>query len=225
MLSIVVSVLAWLLVAAGAIALIARQVVSTWHPFIIAAVMLPLLTAGVLLAVLGFGVTRRWIPLALAVLVLALMAIPPGRVLLRSGARTAGVPLTVMTSNMRLGEADPAQILAAARSHGVQLLMLQELSRPALARLKADGIDTYFRYSYTRAQGGGSGIGLFSVFPLAEQRVYPDFWLQVISARISLDGGRSRPAAGSPTVTGSVRCWPRRPGRSSTPGTSTPRSI
>jgi endonuclease/exonuclease/phosphatase (EEP) superfamily protein YafD len=190
-LSILIAVVAWVLVAAGLFGLIARTVVSSWHPLIIAATALPFISAGVLVAVLGFGATRRWLPLGISVVLLVVLAVPQARILVRSPGRPVGTPLRIMTFNMRLGDADVHQVLATARSHGAQLLMLQELSYPALQRLRAAGIDTQFRYSYANARGGGSGIGLFSVVPLADEHNYPDFWLQVISARITLPSGPS----------------------------------
>jgi endonuclease/exonuclease/phosphatase (EEP) superfamily protein YafD len=179
-----------LLVAAAAASLLARYLVSSSHIVVIAAVAVPYATIAALVAVLGFGAGRRWPALGVAAVVLVALAAPQARILVRSGSHASGTPLTIMTSNLRLGEANPEQLLAAARSHGAQLLMLQELSRPALLRLQHDGIDSMFKYSYTRAQGGGSGIGLFSVFPLSQERNYPDFWLQVISARITLPTGQ-----------------------------------
>lgn len=191
MLSIIVAALAWILFAGGLFGLIAGNVVSTWHPLVIAATAVPLLTLGAIVGAIGLGLTRRWISLGVAVLLVLALAVPQLRVLLRSPGRPAGTPLRIMSFNMRLGDADTDQVLQVARSQGAQLLMLQELSRPALQRLESAGIAGHYRYSYTNARGGGSGIGLFSVFPLSQEHNYPNFWLQVISARITVPSGPS----------------------------------
>jgi endonuclease/exonuclease/phosphatase (EEP) superfamily protein YafD len=179
----------WGLAILGALSLFARNIASDRAPLVMAAAAVPVATLLTLLAVVGLAAGRRWISLTVAFAILVALLVPLARPLLHSDANRTGRPLRVMTFNLQLGQADVDALLDVARSRGAQLLMLQELTEPALARLQAAGISQTYRYQYVQPGRSASGVGLFSTFPLSDKRTYPDFQLRVVSATVTLPGG------------------------------------
>ena len=101
------------------------------------------LAAGVTAIVLF--VARRVAASASAVAAVAHLAARahPGAPLPRHGdaGRRRPPTLTVMTLNMFFGEADAGQIVAAVRTHGVELLAAQELTHDGVEALRRAGIE------------------------------------------------------------------------------------
>jgi endonuclease/exonuclease/phosphatase (EEP) superfamily protein YafD len=182
---LVLTVLCWLLVLAGLVCLLARNVVSTRHVLVLAATALPLVGLACLLPVLVFLATRRWIELAISVLVVLGLLVPLTTSVLNF-RDDSGIPLRIMTLNMRLGEADADQIVTAVRTHQVTVLMLQEFSPAAQQRLESAGLDLLLGYHYLAAKPGSDGAGIYSADPLSDLRSYPGFNLQVLSATIAV---------------------------------------
>ena len=79
-----------------------------------------------------------------------------------------GPVLHVMSSNMRVGGADPATIVRLAREHHVDLLAIQEYTPAARAALAEDGLRSLFVYVAETPLGGAGGSALFSRYPLTD---------------------------------------------------------
>ncbi len=191
-------VAAWVLIAAGALCLLARSVTSINHVLVLSACASPyapllLVAAGVIL-----GVGRHWVQLAVAIVVLIALLVPlVPTALRRPVADSAADGLTVMTFNMRLGSADAESVVREVGRHDVGLLMLQEMTPAALARLRAAGIDAAMHYSYPVPGERAAGVAVFSRYPLADERSYPGFPNSVISVRVSLPMGATLTAFSS----------------------------
>jgi endonuclease/exonuclease/phosphatase (EEP) superfamily protein YafD len=79
-----------------------------------------------------------------------------------SAVAAGGPPLHVMTANLRFGRADTAQVLEAARSEGIDVLVLQEVTPEALTGLREAGVAEAFRHHAGRPEPGPAGTMVFS---------------------------------------------------------------
>jgi len=77
-----------------------------------------------------------------------------------------GPTLHVLSSNMKIGAADPSAILSLARQHLTDVLSLDEYTPDAQAALVAAGIRTQFPYSAQTPLPGAFGSAIFSRYPL-----------------------------------------------------------
>lgn len=77
-----------------------------------------------------------------------------------------GDQLRVMSMNMRVGEADPATIVALVRSQRVDVLAVQELTPEAQRSLADHGIAEILPFSHWSTMDGAGGSGLYSRFQL-----------------------------------------------------------
>jgi endonuclease/exonuclease/phosphatase (EEP) superfamily protein YafD len=84
--------------------------------------------------------------------------------MVRAEAASPGDSVSVMTANLLLGRADVADVLVAARSDDVSLLVLEEMRPAALERLEAAGVDGLFPF---RA-GDPTDTMIFSRSPLSD---------------------------------------------------------
>jgi endonuclease/exonuclease/phosphatase (EEP) superfamily protein YafD len=110
----------------------------------------------------------RW-ALLLAVLLAAAQLVTLAPAYVGSRADADGRPtLTVMTSNLRFGRADAAQIVRAVREHHVDVLATEELTTHAVERLQAAGLRTLLPYFLDHSAFGTTGTGLWSRLPLEE---------------------------------------------------------
>ena len=127
------------------------------------------LSLGALVAAVLFAFVRTpagWVGCAVsAVLVVWLVALHAPNFVAASAPST-GTNVVVMTSNLKIGGADPASVVAAVRSHHVDVLMLEELTPEARVALQHAGLDALLSHSVTDPQEGGAGTGLWSRFPL-----------------------------------------------------------
>jgi len=78
--------------------------------------------------------------------------------------------LRVMTVNLRLGEADTAQVVELAQRHDVDVLALQEVTPVALGDLRSAGIEEAYPHSAGAAAEGPAGTMVFSAYPLRDVR-------------------------------------------------------
>jgi endonuclease/exonuclease/phosphatase (EEP) superfamily protein YafD len=101
--------------------------------------------------------------------------------------------LTVLTANLKLGEADPAGVVAAARAAGADVVLLQELTPAERERLTGAGLDQLLPHSVVDARRGADGVGLWSRFPLADEQRHGGFVFAAVSARLSMGDGRPTP--------------------------------
>jgi endonuclease/exonuclease/phosphatase family metal-dependent hydrolase len=116
-----------------------------------------------------FALTRRqWLAAAVALVAAAALTVAVLPRALPAKSPATGVRLRVMTSNMLLGGADPAAIVRLVREHDVDVLAVQEFTPEAEAALKGAGLDQLLPYSSLAAEGGASGSGLYSRFPITD---------------------------------------------------------
>lgn len=103
-----------------------------------------------------------------------------------SAAEAASGPhLRVMTSNLRLGDADPTEVVDVAVDRGVDLLVLEEVTPQARAALRAAGIRRAFDHSAGRAAPGPAGTMVFSTHPLQDvQRLGTPFGSFEVDVRL-----------------------------------------
>ena len=120
-----------------------------------------------------FALLRRQWPaavVALAAAVLLTVAVLPRA--LPGKSLATGVRLQVMTSNLRLGGADPAAVVQLVRDHDSEVLAVQEFSPEAEAGLKAAGLDQLLPYSSLAAAPGADGSAVYSRFPITDGGVH-----------------------------------------------------
>nr|WP_312034115.1 endonuclease/exonuclease/phosphatase family protein [Actinoplanes sp. TBRC 11911] len=117
--------------------------------------------------------TRRWTAAGVALIGTAVLvaAVLPRVLPDRDRGPADGVRITVMTSNMRLGGADPRTIVRLVRENDVVILALQELSPDARAALTTAGLDELLPYHSLGDEPGASGSGLYSRFPITDGAV------------------------------------------------------
>jgi endonuclease/exonuclease/phosphatase (EEP) superfamily protein YafD len=119
-----------------------------------------------------------WLALLLAIPAVTLLAwqLPPAR---RTGGETARVPrqlsdpppgaltLRVLTLNLWGGSADPAAVVRAIERHGVDVLVVQELTPGMVDRLADARIGTLLPYCHLDPRPKALGTGLWARWPLA----------------------------------------------------------
>lgn len=84
-----------------------------------------------------------------------------------------GPRLHVLSSNMKIGAADPATIVALAKLHRTDVLALDEYTPQAQQGLAAAGIDSLFAYSAQTPRPGATGSAIFSRYPLQDTGYRP----------------------------------------------------
>jgi endonuclease/exonuclease/phosphatase (EEP) superfamily protein YafD len=123
---------------------------------------------------------RRWVVAGIAALValcLAACVVPRG---LGGPDRAHGPALRAMTSNLRVGGADPGTLVALVRRQGVDLLALQEFTPRAEEALRDAGLERLLPYHAAYPVDGVGGAALYSRYPLRDTgfRPLPPFFGQ-----------------------------------------------
>src|SRR5262249_36317188 len=113
-------------------------------------------------------VVRRWPATVVAALCTATLVSPVVPRIVGGPYPGSGPVLHVMSSNMRIGGADPATIVRLAREHHADVLAIQEYTPAARAALLADGLGSLFPYVAETPLGGGGGSALYSRYPLTD---------------------------------------------------------
>lgn len=76
--------------------------------------------------------------------------------------------LHVLTSNLRFGEADTSQVVEVALANDVDVLVLEEVTPQALARLEGAGLGRAFTHRAGRTAQGPAGTMVFSRYRLTK---------------------------------------------------------
>lgn len=144
------------LLAVVALGVSARWLDATWLVPVVQA-FFPIFGASALvLLVVSAALRYRW--LALCGLVVAILPAALGMASLRSDTVPAGPhDEVVMTLNLQYGQADPVQVVAAARERHVDTLVLQECTPQELAALRKHGLDAVLPRQAGRARAGLRG--------------------------------------------------------------------
>jgi endonuclease/exonuclease/phosphatase (EEP) superfamily protein YafD len=175
-------------VAVAACGLISRYLPITNHAVLGAAALSPYLMAGALLAVALFGAARQWLLVGVAAgLVAAMIAVQAPLFIASNDTQAQGVKLRIISANLKEGEADPKYLVASARERA-DVLSFQELTPTAVGRLSAAGIDAAFPYRWLDAKPNAQGIGIWSRFPLEDQRRIEGYGFAQISAQTRVPG-------------------------------------
>jgi len=96
--------------------------------------------------------------------------------------------LTVMTTNLRLGQADPHVVVSLATEHDVDVLAVQELTDSAATKLYDAGLDRLMPYRIIAPRAAGAGVGLWSREPLTDATVVPGFGFDPVRAQLTVRG-------------------------------------
>lgn len=97
---------------------------------------------------------------------------------------------SIMTSNMEFGAASVETIMAAVRAHGVQTLVLLEVTPDALSRLQRAGVDRLLPHRVGETRTDSRGTLILSSHPLTAQHAPV------------VDGGATMPVARVHTESG-----------------------
>ena len=91
--------------------------------------------------------------------------------------------------NARGGAADPAAIVRILRQHDVDVLAVQELTPPMVARLTAAGLTQLLPFSHLDPWPGSRGTGLWARWPLMPLEPVPGLTWAAPRARVDPLGG------------------------------------
>ncbi|KUI29201.1 endonuclease/exonuclease/phosphatase family protein [Mycobacterium sp. GA-2829] len=152
--------------AAALTGLIAGYLPITRHSLLIVASASPYLMLGApIAAALLLG--RGWILASLAAILTALLVTI--QLPLYAGAEVVepSMGVRVMTSNLGMGQTDPAALTATAQQ-STDILVLQEMTGEAAEGLSAAGIDRTFPHRLRNARPAACGVGIWSRYPLSE---------------------------------------------------------
>ncbi|TQN47308.1 endonuclease/exonuclease/phosphatase (EEP) superfamily protein YafD [Humibacillus xanthopallidus] len=153
------------LVAVGSL----RWVDTTAYPVVVLQTAAPFVAIGLLLLTVVTVVLRRWwvlVPVGVALVVAAAQVVPA---FVSHASPDATRDLTVMSANLRVGRAQPTQLMDAVRFHAVDVLVLTEVTPSALEGLSREGADSYFPQRAGEAEVDGyAGTMVLSRYPLRE---------------------------------------------------------
>jgi endonuclease/exonuclease/phosphatase (EEP) superfamily protein YafD len=159
-------VIAFLLVVLSAVGAL-RWLDVTAQPVVVLQTAGPFVLLGVLSLLVATLLLRRWwmaLPVGLVLTVAAVLAAPA------FGSDTAPRnprDLTVMSANLWSGRADAQQVMDAVRYHGVDVLVLTEVTPDAVTQLDAAGADGWFTSRTGAAHAGTfTGTMIWSRYPL-----------------------------------------------------------
>jgi endonuclease/exonuclease/phosphatase family metal-dependent hydrolase len=134
----------------------------TFTPYMGLLSFLPLLVALIL---------RRWAvaAAAFAVVVAFAFALLPRAIPAGQPEVDGGVEVRVMASNLFNGRGDPRTIVDLVRQERIDILALEELTPEEVGRLERAGLRRLLPNGvFDRAQGGASGSGLYTRWPLRQ---------------------------------------------------------
>ena len=182
------AVLGYLAVAAGVAGVVAHfrapgsgvaLGVSAFSPYLMLCSPLALLLLGVSL--------RRWALVLPGAATLFLLFVQAPLFVAQSTPVHAR-DLRVMTLNLRLGQADPDSVVAAARHSGAEVLMLEELTASEQDALETAGLDRLLPYRATDPRNTAQGTGLWSRYPLRDVTRHSGFTFALVTARVAVPG-------------------------------------
>ena len=140
-------------------------------------------------AVVLFALARTRIGVAVAGILTIILALSQVPLYLGTASPAPGsTPLTVMTLNMHYGEADPEAVLAAVRTHDVDVLATVEMTPEAVDGLQRAGIDDLLPFNDLKPRGNASGNGVWSRLPMTHVDTPGDFAHQPVSTMLDYHG-------------------------------------
>ena len=169
-----------------ATALIARLIPITNHVILGIAALSPYLAAGAAVAAVLLLVTRRWLT-ATAAIALTALAVATQLPLFTGTAPDQGPTVRVFTANVHVGGADPKALLDIA-TQKADVVILEELTQQLADALDHGGISQAFPYRALEPGEDGSGVGIWSRFPITYSERIGGYRLGMISADIATPG-------------------------------------
>jgi endonuclease/exonuclease/phosphatase (EEP) superfamily protein YafD len=145
----------------------------------------PYLSLAAPLSAVLFALARHWPGLVLALVPTVIGLAVQLPLYVAAPAPSHGTDLVVMTANIRLGGADAASAVQAARDQRVDVLMIEELTPAAAARLNSAGITRQFPYHLALPRDSAGGTGLWSRLPLRDARAIPGLTFAAVTAGIT----------------------------------------
>lgn len=180
---------AWLAVSVGVFGIYLHSTQSTTKILVLLAAFAPYVMLAGLLGLLLSTVAKHRMGVWASVVVVGVAVWTQLPVFVANGAAGAGAQLTAMQSNIRFGHADAHALVAQIRANNVDVLTVSELTDDALANLAAAGIGELLPHSYVVPAPSSAGEGIWSRYPLTEQRSYDGFGNVQLSARMTLPSG------------------------------------
>jgi endonuclease/exonuclease/phosphatase (EEP) superfamily protein YafD len=116
---------------------------------------------------------RKWWALGIAAAATAALVITQIPLVVGDPDPGPGPIIHVLSSNMKIGAADPAMILRLASQHRTDLLALDEYTPAARRAMAAAGVHAMFAYSAESAIPGATGSAIFSRYPLRDTGYRP----------------------------------------------------
>jgi hypothetical protein len=163
------------------------------------------LMAGAPLAVLLFLLSRQWALGVLALVVTVVAISTQWRLYIAAPGYRDRVVVVVMTSNLKLGEANAASVVAAVRRHHVDVLMLEELTPTEQTLLDQDGLASLLPHHVSDPARGPAGTGLWSRYQLTQTSTRTDFLFAFVTARAQIPGVSGEPLVAAAHMPGP---WP-----------------
>ncbi|MFI6295675.1 endonuclease/exonuclease/phosphatase family protein [Nonomuraea sp. NPDC050790] len=171
-------------------------------PYVALASVLPLALA---------AARRRWAAAGLAAvscLALACSVLP--RQVPEANPPAAGARLRVLSVNLRVGQADPAALVALVRRLRPDVLTFQELTVPARGRMDELGLRQLFPHRVDRPAPGASGSAIYARYPMTELPMLAHGYFRQVRATLTVSGTAVEvvsvhPCA--PRYDGRVPCW------------------
>lgn len=155
------------------------------RPAVLLASWAPYLMAAALVAVVLFVVARSWISTAAAALLVAAGVWTQLPVYIADGATPDGPALTVLQTNVVFGGADADALVREVRANAVDVMTVEELSPEMVDRLRIAGLDEALPHRYIEPAPYGAGTGIWSRYPLRDNKKYEGFTLHHVSATMT----------------------------------------
>lgn len=190
MIRILATLLGLAALAVAVVGLGARHLPLTGHPTLILAAGAPYLAAAAPVAVLLLGLGRRYVLTLVAfALTVAVVWIYLPRYQQAAVPDTAAVDVRVLTSNLGMGQANPAAFVALA-GDSADVVAVQEMTQAAADGLSAAGMDAVFPYRVIVPAPLASGIGIWSRHPIVNSGRIDGYALPAVGTRIRIPGVR-----------------------------------
>jgi endonuclease/exonuclease/phosphatase (EEP) superfamily protein YafD len=167
---------------AGLVALAIRTFATSWQPSIVLAAFAHDLMWAIPVAAVLFAIARRWYVLGATLVALVLAVLSQASLYNGAAWPTSGTTLTVMQANLHIGTADPASVVRDVTEHHVDLLMTEELTPAERDRLLDAGLAAALPHQFAVPSDGGSGLAIWSRFPMTGRTRHPGFDQGVLTA-------------------------------------------
>lgn len=165
------ALIAWPLALAAAVWAVARYALPDFAVEVVALIAFtPQATAAALLALVICAVLRKWAAAALALVAAAALVLAVAPRALGGPDERPGRELRIVTVNVRLGQAAPRAIVELARRERADVVLIQELTPLLVSALDGAGFAAGYPQRVLRPGLGGSGLGVYSRFPLGSPR-------------------------------------------------------